>query len=254
MKLNDIDLKNWKDYSFIHLDSWWEIGRRDSSGVHTAGYHGNFVPQIPFQMMWRYTKKEEWVLDPFAGMGTTLIEAQRLGRNSVGIELQQDITDKVNSLLQTEKSDVYSKVFNGDSRNINYREIVDSVQLAILHPPYHDIIKFSDDPRDLSNASSMPEFLDWFGDVVNNVSTVLDKGRYLVLVIGDKYENGEWVLMGFETANRISSLGYTLKGMYVKNFEETLGKRNQKALWDYRTLANGLTLFKHEYIFVFKRN
>ena len=40
---------------------------------------------------------------------------------------------------------------------------------------------------------------------------------------------------------------------FVKNFEETAGKRNQKELWRYRALVGGFYIFKHEYIFVFKK-
>ena len=45
--INDIDLKNWKEYPNILTDSLWLLGHRDSSGMHTPEYWGNFVPQIP---------------------------------------------------------------------------------------------------------------------------------------------------------------------------------------------------------------
>lgn len=44
-----------------------------------------------------------------------------------------------------------------------------------------------------------------------------------------------------------------LKSIIVKNFDTTKGKQNQQALWRYRALANGLYLFKHEYIFLFRK-
>jgi len=93
-KINDINLNRWKEYDDLRTDSLWIIDKRDSTGVHTAGYWGNFIPQIPNQMLKRYTKKGDWVLDTFAGCGTTLIESQRLGRNGIGIELQETVAQK----------------------------------------------------------------------------------------------------------------------------------------------------------------
>ncbi|MBN2571841.1 MAG: site-specific DNA-methyltransferase, partial [Ignavibacteriales bacterium] len=88
--INDLNLHRWKEYTDIITDSLWLLDKRDSSGVHNAGYWGNFIPQIPNQMLRRYTKKGDWVLDTFLGSGTTLIECRRLGRNGIGIELQQN--------------------------------------------------------------------------------------------------------------------------------------------------------------------
>ena len=76
-KINDINLNRWKEYTDIYTDSLWICNKRDNSGVHTAGYWGNFIPQIPNQMIKRYTKRNDWVLDAFVGCGTTLIESQR---------------------------------------------------------------------------------------------------------------------------------------------------------------------------------
>lgn len=90
-KINDINLNRWKEYDDIRTDSLWIIDKRDSTGVHTAGYWGNFIPQIPNQMLKRYTKKGEWVLDPFVGCGTTLIESQALATYAIGAGLWEQM-------------------------------------------------------------------------------------------------------------------------------------------------------------------
>jgi len=102
-KINDININRWKEYSDIITDSLWILEKRDSSGVHKADYWGNFIPQIPNQMIKRYTKKGEWVLDTFAGCGTTLIEAQRLGRNPIRVQNQQRIVKTSSNILTSEK-------------------------------------------------------------------------------------------------------------------------------------------------------
>ena len=258
--INDINLNRWKECSDIITDSLWVLQKRDSSGVHTAGYWGNFIPQIPNQMLKRYTKKGEWVLDPFVGCGTTLIESQRLGRNGIGIELQENVAQKARELISSEpnKHNIVAEVVTGDSTELDYTEILKrvrqkSVQMVIMHPPYFDIIKFSKNPRDLSNAPSIDSFLDKMNIVVERAGEVLDKGRYLSLVIGDKYSKGEWIPLGFLTMQEVLKKGFMLRSIIVKNFEETTAKRNQKELWRYRALVGGFYIFKHEYIFLFKK-
>lgn len=259
-KVNDINLNRWKEYNDIITDSLWIMDKRDNTGVHTAGYWGNFIPQIPNQMLKRYTKKGDWVLDPFVGCGTTLIESQRLGRNGIGVELQETVAKKARKIISSEpnKHGTVAEIVTDDSTTCNFNEILNrhnqkSVQLLMMHPPYFDIIKFSNDPRDLSNAPSADRFLEMMNAVVDNASAVLERGRYFILVIGDKYSRGEWIPLGFMTMNQILQRGFLLKSIIVKNFEETAGKRNQKELWRYRALSGGFYIFKHEYIFVFKK-
>lgn len=60
-KINDINLNRWKEYQEIITDSLWILDKRDTSGAHLGWYWGNFIPQIPHQLMLRYTKKGEWV-------------------------------------------------------------------------------------------------------------------------------------------------------------------------------------------------
>jgi len=122
-----------------------------------------------------------------------------------------------------------------------------------MHPPYHDIISFSEDEKDLSNAAGTEEFLKMFGAVLDNIDPVLERGRYFALVIGDKYSKGEWIPLGFYCMDEVLKRSYSLKSIVVKNFEETRGKRDQKQLWRYRALVGGFYIFKHEYIFIFKK-
>jgi DNA modification methylase len=259
-KINDLNLNRWKEYDDIITDSLWIFDKRDTSGMHKAGYWGNFIPQIPNQLLRRFTKKGEWVLDSFLGSGTTLIECKRLGRNGVGVELNPNVAKSTKLIIDKEKNPdkATTKIIRADSSKVNFQDElkalkIKSFQFVIMHPPYWDIIKFSDKKNDLSNANSVKSFLKMFGDVVENIYPVLDKKRYCAVVIGDKYESGEWIPLGFYVMQEMINKGFKLKSTIIKNFDQTTGKRNQSELWRYRALAGGFYIFKHEYIFLFQK-
>ncbi len=255
---NDINLADWKNTE-IWTDSLWIIPKRDKSGKHDGFYHGNFIPQIPRQLILRYTKRNDIVFDPFVGSGTTAYEAESLGRHFIGVDIQPELVKHIKSkvdngsyfaeLLAGDSTD--KKTFSGITKILNKRRRK-NVQLAILHPPYANIIKFSNNSRDLSNAKSLKDFLGSFSLVVSNTLSLLEKNRYLAIVMGDKYMQGKWIPLGFYCMNEAQKLGLTLKSIIIKNMEGNRAKQNKEAIWKYRALSSDYYIFKHEYILIFK--
>jgi DNA modification methylase len=255
---NDLNLTNWKE-SEIWTDSLWIIPERDNTGKHSGFYHGNFIPQIPRQFILRYTKKNEIVFDPFVGSGTTAYEAENLRRNFIGIDIQKKLIEYVAKTIE-QKNNFFDLITGDSTKNETFEKVKrilenhkkKNIQLAILHPPYADIIKFSDLKGDLSNAKSLREFLAKFSAVLKNTIEILEKGRYLAIVIGDKYTAGKWIPLGFYCLNEAQKLGLTLKSIIIKNMAGNRAKQNKEAIWRYRALSSDYYIFKHEYILLFK--
>jgi len=257
-KINDLDMANWKEYEDIITDSLWIIDKRDKSGNHKGDYHGNFIPQIPNQLMKRYTKKGDWVLDAFLGSGTTLIECQKLGRNGIGIDIDPEILAVAEDRATTESGNSKLEFINGDSASINLeptlsKNNIEKVQLILYHPPYWDIIKFNDLKGNLANTDSLEDFVSGFSKVVDNTAKYLEEERYIGVVIGDMYRNSEWIPLNSHLTQLMLKKGFLLKSVIVKNISETKGKQNQKAIWRYRALLGGFYVFNHEYILIFQK-
>lgn len=258
---SDLDLNRWREYEEIETDSLWWYDSRASGDGHKLDYHGNYIPQIATQLLTRYSKKDEIVLDLFLGSGTTAIEAARLGRRCLGVELKPELVEYVRGKIRPELLDSRIRLLQGDSAapetTSRIGETLRAMQasaahLLILHPPYADIIKFSDRPDDLSNAPTIQAFLDGFEVVARNGYNLLAPGRFAALIIGDKYTDGELVPLGFWCMERMNRAGFKTKAIIVKNIEgNEKGKGKSANLWRYRALAGGYYIFKHEYIIVF---
>ena len=260
---NDINLKEWKKYPEVKTDTFWQFPTRLKTGGHSNEYHGNYIPQIAQQLLQRYTKKGDVVLDLFFGSGTTGIEALNENRRCIGVELKQELVDSVSQKFSQKELVTDMNLICGDSAS---DEIVDKIQarlevmgeekaqLLILHPPYDDIIKFSDKKEDLSNCASTEEFYDLFEKVAENGYKLLEKGRFAALIIGDSYKNSEVQPLGFECMNRMKKLGFKLKSIIVKDIQGNERAKGKTAnLWRYRALAGGFSIFQHEYIFIFQK-
>lgn len=265
VKYNNLDIKNWKE-SDINVDSLWIIDQRDKSGKHSNIYHGNFIPQIPNQLVRRYTKPKEVVIDTFLGSGTTLFECEKLNRKFIGFDINDNIIEFVKDKMSS-STESFSKDYFIDKCDVSntttfnkkiakaYKHLgVVSFQYAILHPPYMDIVKFTDKKEDLSQLNDSNIFIASFLKVVANMYQHLDSERYFSIVIGDVYKNGEVIPLSSLIINAIKqNFKVKLKGIVIKNIEGNRGKLGKGGIWRYRALNSDYYIFKHEYILTFKK-
>ena len=257
---NDLDFSRWKEYSDLWTDSLWIIPQRARGNGHALEYHGNFVPQIATQTFQRFSRAQDVVLDLFLGSGTSAVEALRLQRRCIGVELKPELAEHVRAKTQAEDR---VQVICGDSASPETAAAVrsalaawgrDGADLLMLHPPYADIIRFSERPECLSNADSTEQFLEMFRRVAEQGFALLSPSRFAVLVIGDKYAGGELVPLGFECMRVMNETGFRTRSIVVKNIEgNEVGKGRTSNLWRYRALRGGFYVFKHEYVMIFDK-
>lgn len=245
----------------VNVDSLWIIGPRAKGGKRENNYHGNFVPQIPSDVIRRFTQEGDVVVEPFMGSGTTLFECERLKRRYVGYDINESIVDYVKSKMgravrnfkihfTDSGSEKAAKQLKGDLDKFGR----DAADLLILHPPYFDIIKFTEQECDLSNAPSLEDFLSRFVNVVGRMYPHIRKNGHIVLVAGDLYRNSEVVPLGFRLMDSmLSNFNCKLKGIVIKDMVGNRAKIGLDALWRKRALRSDYYLFKHEYVFVFRK-
>lgn len=262
-KYSDINLKNWKEYPHIESGTWWEFASRARGNGHSFDYHGNYIPQLAEQLFTRFTKKNDIILDMFLGSGTSAIEALNMERRCIGVELNPKVVKMVEDKFTQRDLVTNLRIINGDSASLEVKEQINEklelmtskkAQFLVLHPPYDDIIKFSDSKEDLSNCESTEEFLELFKNVAQTGYESLEKGRFAALIIGDKYANSELIPLGFLCMQKMQEVGFLTKSIIVKNIEGNEKAKGKTAnLWRYRALAGGFYIFKHEYVILFQK-
>ena len=233
-EMNNLDLTKWKELDNIWTHSLW-CGNYRMKELQECGnrkFHGNFIPEIPYQMMLRYTKEGEKVLDPFAGSGTTGDVAKILNRDCDMYDLNP----------------VRDDIKKADARSFDYNCMY---HLVILHPPYADIIKFSNDVDDLSMSYPEP-FLTEFRKMVLNISKYLLSGRYLILVCGEIWVKGEEFPLGVYCSDIIRDCGFERRGIIVKDYGQGIKDETQN-LKRYRHLKNGTWDFFGDTVFVMRK-
>jgi len=112
-------------------------------GLHI--YPAKFIPQIPQLCIRKFSQKLDYIIDPFCGSGTTLVEATLLYRNSYGID--------INPLAQL-MSRVKTTPLNLEELKTNYDEMIEFLDLAIK-----DKITM---PDSIPDNSDFPNLEYWF--------------------------------------------------------------------------------------------
>jgi DNA modification methylase len=147
------------------------------------------------------------VLDPFAGYGTTLVVAERMGRAAVGVEI---IPEKVELIRQRLRGT--ARIVHGDSRQLA-AFVGGPVDLCLTSPPYMAAVDHEENPLTgyQSTDGDYPVYLRQIGSVFEQVARLLRPGGHAVLNVANLVTNGTFTPLAWDVARSVSR-HLTLRG------------------------------------------
>ncbi|HEY2980754.1 MAG TPA: DNA methyltransferase [Anaerolineales bacterium] len=229
-KLNDLDSKTWIKFQkswFIHNPP----PRKKGVLVHPA----KFPETMAQEFIEFFTKKDDTVLDPMAGTGSTLVAALRAGRHSYGIELNPRYAEIAKQIVADERNtlgapieNLKSEIINGDATlAANYQ--FPTINYVLTSPPYWDMLRtrgaetqkkrrtsteldvfYSDDPNDLGNEQDYELFVGKLVEIYKGLKSLLQEKAYLTIIVKNVKKGGKIYPLAWDLARELGKT-YTLK-------------------------------------------
>lgn len=207
-------------------------------GQNLRRQHGaNKPPQLMEHIIEFFTKPAQSVLDPFAGVGGTLIGATLCGRRATGIELNPRWIEVYRQVCRQEGL-AEQEMMEGDCLTV-LEELAAAgrrFDFVVTDPPYSvalektlsgdryarrhanrrtDFDSFGSDPRDLRNLSTFEEYYQAMGRMAALLHPLLGSGGYLAVIIRDSYQGGQYLMVSYEVSRRVEAAGFVMKGIKV---------------------------------------
>jgi len=207
----------------------WSFKRRGNWTTHSGEYRGNWSPYIPRNVILKYSKPGELVLDYFCGAGTTAVECKLLGRSCIAFDIndkaielaKKNIDFSIESQQLTfidEKShlEVYEpKLSVNDARDLSFLKD-NSIDLICAHPPYANIIHYTDSKEADLSFYDINEFLKEMSKVAKESFRVLKPGKQCAILIGDTRRKKHVIPLGFKLINVYLDVGFKLRELIIK--------------------------------------
>jgi len=229
----------------------WAFPRRGNWATHKSDWRGNWSPEVARNLILRYSDEGDILLDPMIGGGTTAIEAKILNRNIICSDVNELALERTEKSLDfAVDNKAWHKIVKRDARDLS-KANDESIDFILTHPPYADIIKYSEGKLDddLSNIHDIDKFADEMEKVAHELYRVLKKGKYCAILIGDTRRNKMYQPMAYKVMDRFLKAGFQLKEDIIKR------QFNCKAtgFWVKKSQESNFLLIMHEHLFIFQK-
>ncbi len=259
--LNDMTGKEWVKFScswFIFNALQKDLKEEREISPNTQDHPATFSPTMIEEFIKFFTKKGENVLDPFCGIGSTMVACKRTGRIGYGIELNKKYYD-----LSIKRTPEFKKsIFNRNARDIKKLNLP-KIDFSISSPPYWDVlnrstkdfkkdrtkdgldVNYSEAEEDLGNIDNYDLFLEKLADIYFDIFDLLKDGGYLVVIVKNIKKEGKMYPLAWDIA-RILSKKYTLK-------DEKLWIQDKVGLAPYGYPSAWASNILHHYCLIFQK-
>jgi len=260
-RINKLNGKEWLRYSF---SIWKDIQKNKEEWA--LRHPAMFPIMMAEKLIDIFTNsKEQVVLDPFMGSGSTLIAAQNKGLKGIGFEINKEYISMAKNRLDNVYRTIFSnnsnyKLINDSAENIDTYFSPNSVDLTITSPPYWDILNrkrsadrkairnYSNSSVDFGNISDYNQFLLSLQSVFSKVYKVTKPGRYCIVIVMDIRKNSNFYPFHFDLAKKMEEINFSLKDIIIWDRQKEYN--NLRPLgYPYSFVVNKV----HEYIMIFKK-
>lgn len=226
-------------------------GRRTVQG--DPNYAGATPGWVIWQLLQRYTRPGERVLDPMCGSGTTLDVCADLGREGRGFDVAPSRPE----------------IERADARELPLPDAC--CDFVFVDPPYSTHIEYSDDPAcigrlDAGGRDGGRAYYEAMGRVIGEIDRVLRPGRHTALYVSDSWRKKGPARRGGEASGeRIAEgefmpIGFELFAMLRERFEPVdivaVVRHNAKlgrGAWHRTAAEEGFMLRGFNYLFVMRK-
>jgi DNA modification methylase len=266
-RLNDLSGTDW-----VRFTKSWFVANPPRRSTAEQSHPAKFPEELCEGFVDFFTRTGMWVLDPFAGTGSTLVAALRRRRNAVGIEINPTYAQLAAERAREAKPPgMEARVIVGDARALEEiwsRERLSPVQLVLTSPPYWDMLRksrggsrsahrdraagglattYSEDPRDLGNLHDYVTFLTTTVGVLRAAGRVLEPGRYLVVVAQNLRDvDGRIRTLAWDLARRLDRPPFRFQG-------ERIWCQDSKPLGIWGFPSTFVPNYHHHYCLIFRR-
>ncbi len=260
---NESEFKLWKYLQESVIKTKYPTNGNNSIGHNLRKLHPSpKPPQLMRDLIAFFTKSGGWILDPFMGVGGTLLGASLLeGRNAIGIDLESKYVNIYNKVCEQEHIKKQIAIC-ADSRDLlKIDKIKDKeFDLILTDPPYADMLSrkrtggdhkdkgaFTTDKRDLGNMSYQ-QFLPEFRDIIEKTISLLKDKGYIIIFCKDLQPTKE--MQNLLHADLVTEM-CKIKNVYFKGYkiwyDETLN------LYPYGYPFSYVSNQLHQFILIFRK-